>query len=105
MPIWHIPFALSGQLFSAVAIPGGSGQRSAGSSLTFSPKLPCPYELPWFVSTGAVGTLSCAVTSDGPQLTVEVTLGQLGVDLLSVEGEAFPGAVSLAAGHSVTWSG
>ena len=33
MPLWHIPFALSGQIHSAVA----------AGSLSFAPQLPCPF--------------------------------------------------------------
>ena len=48
MPLWFIPYAMTGQLYSAV-----------DQSLSFAPKVPCSYRLP-LLSTGAVGTLTCS---------------------------------------------
>jgi hypothetical protein len=47
MPLWFIPQAMTGQLYSAV-----------DSTLSFTPQLPCPFSLPMLV-TGAVGVLTC----------------------------------------------
>ena len=47
MVLWHIPFAISGQSFSAQE-----------SKLSFEPKLCCPYNVP-FQTSFASGTLQC----------------------------------------------
>lgn len=93
MPLWHIPFAMSGQTFSAVA-----------ETLRFAPKLPCPFSLPMLVP-GAVGTLSCDTPVHG--FTLRLQLGKLNVTTLSVfiDGkEVFkPGGAKLRAGEEASW--
>eukprot|EP00656_Telonema_subtile_P055540 TRINITY_DN8636_c0_g2_i1.p1 TRINITY_DN8636_c0_g2~~TRINITY_DN8636_c0_g2_i1.p1 ORF type:complete len:1042 (-),score=198.12 TRINITY_DN8636_c0_g2_i1:161-3286(-) len=93
MTLWHIPFAMSGQVFSAVS-----------KSLIFRPKLPCPFTLTTLV-TGAVGTLQCDQQAN---FTLKVTLGHLQVNHLevTVQGQQtaiYQGAVDLTRGQTVEW--
>ena len=96
MPLWHIPFAMSGQVFSAVT-----------KTLTFSPSVPCPYVLPVLV-TGGVGTLTCSKPASGARLSFDllITLGKLDVATLAVLGEGggkHAGPAALAAGQTANW--
>ena len=96
MPLWHIPFAMSGQVFSAVT-----------KTLTFSPSVPCPYVLPVLV-TGGVGTLTCSKPAGGARLSFDllITLGKLDVATLAVLGEGggkHAGPAALVAGQTATW--
>lgn len=89
MTAWHLPFALSGQ---NADLPNGS--------LTFKPKLTEPaWALPFFLP-GVMGTIRRA--TDG-QLTLNVKIGSLVLEHLSVDGVAHQGTVSLVAGEHVTW--
>ena len=107
MPLWHIPFAMSGQIFSAVT-----------KTLTFAPSSPdlqCNYTLPVMVPR-AVGLLTCSEPSTGMyewQLTV--TLGSLELNTLGIIGNPrssdgggptamHDGPVSLSVGEMVAWS-
>jgi uncharacterized protein (DUF608 family) len=105
MPLWHIPFAMSGQIFSAVT-----------KTLTFaptSPDLQCNYKLPVMVP-GAVGLLTCSKpSSKGYEWQLTVTLGLLDLNVLgtisspsSGGGPAamHDGPVSLGVGDTATWS-
>jgi hypothetical protein len=82
--------ALSGQ---ATNIPNGT--------LTFAPLLPCPYTVPVLL-TGTEGTLTCA---PGGGLTLTIAFGTLTLPPggLAAGGRAYPGAVTLSAGESVSW--
>lgn len=88
---YYVPYALSGQLTN---IPAGK--------LTFAPLYPCPYTLPW-AFMGTEGTLECAA---GGSLTFSVAFGQVTLPAggLAVSGSAYPTAVSLGAGESVSWA-
>jgi hypothetical protein len=96
MPLWHIPFAMSGQLHSAIDM-----------SLTFEPKVTCPYSLPMLTSE-AVGTLTCEKGADKERLTLKVTLAKeakFTLKTLAVGKAPYGKGVSLAAGESTSWSG
>ena len=87
--LWHIPFALNGQTYSAVS-----------KTLRFEPNLPCPYVLPMLVP-GAVGTLAC---NGGTSFTLAVTLGELDLALVTIAGTKGPvskSGVHLQAGQSI----
>jgi non-lysosomal glucosylceramidase len=99
MPLWHIPFAMSGQIFSAVT-----------KTLTFAPSSPdlqCDYTLPVMVP-GAVGLLSCSEPSTGRhEWQLKLTLGSLDLNTLGTIGEGgamHDGPVSLNAGEAASWS-
>ena len=96
MTAWHIPLALSRQQASR----GG-----ANASLTFSPRLPCPYSLPVFLP-GVLGTLTCvAGAASGETAVLELTAGgALELDHLAVSGKAYPRLpVKLQVGSPVSW--
>lgn len=89
MPLWHIPFALSGQTYSAVE-----------KTLSFDVKIECPFTVPVLV-TGGVGTLTCKQAT----WTLAVTLGELDLNLVSIAHAPRPvtkTAVHLLAGQSTT---
>ena len=98
MPLWFIPFAMTGQLYSAV-----------DQSLSFEPKVPCSYAVP-VLTAGAVGTLSCAKgTGAGgasPSFTLLVTAGSLELHSLAASGVRCPSSkltAPLNPGDSVSW--
>jgi len=93
MVSWHIPLAMSGQL-SDLSDP-------KNRSLTFTPTIPAPYSLPLMLP-GVLGTVS---SSAAGKYSVALTVGDLELDLLSVDGHAAPGGtVHLsAAGGPVSW--
>lgn len=71
-------------------------------SLTFVPSLTPPYSLP-IMLPGVLGTVS---SSAAGKYSVELTIGSIDLDLLSVDGHAAPGAtvhLSSTTGP-VTWS-
>ena len=95
MVLWHIPFALSGQTFSA-----------PNATLSFDPKVPCPYELP-FYTPFAIGTLQCAVIHKKNQKTKKFeilsTSGDISLQELVVSDTHYPTAVMIKQGKVVTW--
>jgi len=105
MTAWHIPLALSGQ--QARLHPHQNSQKNQ-THLSFSPKLPCDiegYVLPLYLP-GVLGTLSCQDYggSAGQQAAVELTVGSLRVDILSVDGVSYPTSpVHLGVGNQVKW--
>ena len=89
MTAWHLPYAISGQ---AANLPNGS--------LTFDPKLvQSHWVLPYYLP-GVLGNIKR--TADGV-LSLDVKVGALELQHLSISGIEFPGTVSLKAGHNVTW--
>lgn len=79
-----------------------SGQNAdlPKSSLTFNPKLTQQsWALPFYLP-GVLGNIRRA--ADG-QLTLDVKVGSLNLDHLSISGVAHPGPVSLMAGQNITW--
>jgi len=88
MVLWHIPFALSGQQYSA-----------PNASLTFSPKIAAPYQFPVLIPKvfGFIRT-----SQDGTH-TLQLLMGSLELDNLAVNDDAYPSRVSLQAGQSVSW--
>jgi non-lysosomal glucosylceramidase len=86
---WILPI-LAGQV---VNLPAGS--------LTFTPALSCPLNLPMLLA-GTTGTISCDA---GGVFTVSVAFGSLTLPPggLVANGRAYPSAVDLGAGESVTW--
>ena len=93
LPNYHLFYALTGQMTN---IPGGS--------LTFAPKYACPYTLPLLLAA-TTGTFSCAGTDAAPSYTVTLMFGSLTLPAngLVISGSAYPHAVSLSAGQSVSW--
>ena len=87
---YYLIYALSGQQTN---IPAGK--------LSFSPLYAPPYTLPW-AFMGTEGTL--AVSAAGVR-TLSVAFGSLTLPAggLTVAGDAYPQAVNLGAGQSVTW--
>ena len=86
------------------------GSSDGGASLTFAPKMPCPYTLPVLLPNIA-GTLSCKKGSGGGSchgtnsLSLGLTVGKLALPSkgLVVSGSAYAGAVDLTAGQEVSW--
>ena len=96
MVMWHIPFALSGQYFSA-----------PNATLTFEPRIRCPYKLP-FYTPFAVGTLRGVVVQGkhGEKKMFELlsTSGELFLRKLEVSGVRYPqSTITIKEGRTVTW--
>ena len=95
MVLWHIPFAISGQFFSA-----------PNATLLFDPKLLCPYKVPFYTSF-ATGTLQCTFVQRNKQKRMKFeivsTSGDLSLQHLEVSGIPYPRAVRLKEGKLVTW--
>ena len=95
MVLWHIPFALSGQYFSA-----------PDATLKFDPKFPCPYKVT-FYTPFAMGTLQCHIINRGGSKKIKYeimsTSGDLVLQYLEVSGIPYPSEVMLEEGKLVTW--
>ena len=92
MVLWHIPLALSGQLYSAVE-----------QKLTFEPKLKVPYALPFFTPFGS-GTVQARNLNERVKYIVIVTSGKLKLKLLAVSKSMYPkDRIGLRQGDYVTW--
>ena len=92
MVLWHIPLALSGQLYSAVE-----------QKLTFEPKLKVPYALPFFTPFGS-GTVQARNLNKRVKYMVTVTSGELKLKLLAVTKSMYPKrSINLRQGEYVTW--
>ena len=96
MVLWHIPFALSGQFFSAPE-----------AILSFDPKMSLPFKIPFF-TPDAIGILKAREEKDkkGLRKKFEIvsTSGSLRLKTLMVSGVKYPkSAVELKEGRSVTW--
>ena len=93
MVSWHVPLAISGQL-ADLSVP-------ANRSLTFAPTVPAPYVLPLMLP-GVLGTVS----SPSPgKYQVALTVGALDLDVLAVDGAAYPGHAAVVAGAApLVWS-
>jgi non-lysosomal glucosylceramidase len=87
---YYLMYALSGQLTN---IPNGT--------LSFAPLYSAPYTVPWALM-GKEGTLT--VSASGTR-TFALAFGTLALPAggLSVSGVAYPGAVDLGPGQSVSW--
>jgi len=83
-------------------LPLFSGQQTnfPRGTLSFSPVYPCPFNLPLLIAN-CTGIVSCTNNA----YTVFISFGSLSLPAggLSVNGRAYPKAVSLEAGGSVTW--
>ena len=94
MPLWHTPFAVSGQNYFA-----------PHRSLTFSPAVQSPYSLPVLIPN-ALGRLDVVELADGSrQYTLTMALGELELDELVVDDVAAPRPGLLMQGESVIWTG
>ena len=94
MPLWHTPFAVSGQNYFAPT-----------RSLSFTPVVTAPYSLPVLIPN-ALGRLDVEEAADGqPQYTLTIVLGEVTLDELSVNGVAAPMAGLLKQGASIMWTG
>ena len=95
MVLWHIPFAISGQSFSAPE-----------ATLSFEPKLSCPYNVPFYTSF-ATGTLQCTFVQKRNQTKMKFqimsTSGEMFLQQLAVSGFRYPSALTLKQGEVVTW--
>jgi len=98
MVLWHIPFALSGQSFSA-----------PNATLSFDPKLPCPYKVP-FYTPFATGTLQCTFlhiphrkNQETKKFEILSTSGDISLQVLEVSGFQYPSAITIKQGKEVTW--
>ena len=95
--------------YGRVAPPLGD-LRPAGShnsSLTFAPKLQPPFNLPVLL-VGVLGSVKAEAPtqrSGGTRFTLELTIGELQVDLLVVGSSVHPGAIALSASgkRSISW--
>ena len=95
MVLWHLPLALSSQLTDL--------SRDGRRSLTFDPKLACPFRLPFYLPR-VLGWLECAANRT---VTLRVTSGTgITLDRLSVAGVPFPSLpVTLKAGEpALEWN-
>jgi hypothetical protein len=93
MVSWHIPLAVSGQLADL--------SNPANKSLTFDPTISAPYTLPLMLP-GVLGTVA---SSGAGKYSVSLTVGELDLDVLSVDGVHAPGGlVHLTPGTPVSWS-
>ena len=95
MVLWHIPFAVSGQYFSA-----------PNATLIFDPKFRCPYKIS-FLTPFAIGTLKCVPIKRGGLKTrkfeILSTSGDLHLQYLEVSGIPSPPEVTLEQGKVITW--
>ena len=79
MVLWHLPLALSGQLADL--------SREGRRSLTFDPKLACPFRLPFYLPR-VLGWLECSTHHN---VTLRVTSGAgITLDRLNVAGVPYP---------------
>ena len=94
MVSWHVPLAMSGQLADL--------SDTSNRSLTFAPTIPAPYSLPLMLP-GVLGTIASSATG---KYSVMLTIGELELGTLSVDGHKAPGAtVHLSAkGAPVSWT-
>jgi hypothetical protein len=93
MVSWHIPLAISGQLANL--------SSPVNRSVVFTPKLDAPYSLP-FMLPGVLGSIS---SSRRGSYRVELTLGELTLHVLSMDGIKAPGdMVHLSIGTPIVWA-
>ena len=102
MVMWHTPFALSGQYFSA-----------PNATLTFNPKLRCPFKLP-FYTPYAVGWLHVGYVKgkqgktkkqkNKKKFQILSTSGELVLRKLEVDGVPYPRkTITVKEGKTLTW--
>ncbi|XP_015764434.1 PREDICTED: uncharacterized protein LOC107343386 [Acropora digitifera] len=101
--LWHLPLALSGQLYNA-----------GNASLTFWPKYQIPFNLPFFTPK-ALGTIQGSYEKGNDKdedfeeeeemFTFTIDSGELSLKELAVLGSFYGGdEISLREGESVSWS-
>jgi non-lysosomal glucosylceramidase len=94
MVLWHLPFAFSGQYTDL----------STGV-LSFEPKIQPPFVLPLLIPN-TFGSISASALSNGEtSYTLTLSVGNLSLNQLAINGVKYPGSVKLTAGQSVQWSG
>jgi non-lysosomal glucosylceramidase len=94
MVLWHLPFAISGQYTDLVK-----------GVLLFSPKQRPPFMLPVLIPN-TFGSISANPLSNGQtSYTLTLSVGNLSLNQLAINGVQYPGSVKLTAGQSVEWSG
>ena len=101
MVSWHVPLAISGQLADLTS--------PTNRSLTFAPRQKPPYTLPLMLP-GVLGTVASATDGSVSKYSVCLTVGELELDLLSVNGINAPKAPGgplrlIAGGACVGWEG
>ena len=93
MVSWHILLAISGQ-HANLSSP-------VKRSVVFTPKLDAPYSLP-FMLPGVLGSIS---SSRRGSYKVELTVGELTLHVLSIDGIKAPGdIVHLSIGTPIVWA-
>ncbi|XP_020613507.1 uncharacterized protein LOC110051776 [Orbicella faveolata] len=101
--LWHIPLALSGQQYFA-----------PNATLTFWPKFPIPFNLPFFTPK-ALGTIEGAYVKGNDReeddneeeemFTFTVKSGSLSLKELAILGSRYgEGEISIKQGEAITWS-
>ena len=77
-----------------------------GATLSFEPKLSCPYNVPFYTSF-ATGTLQCTFVQKRNQTKMKFqimsTSGDMFLQQLAVSGFRYPSALTLKQGEAVTW--
>ena len=93
MVSWHILLAISGQLANL--------SSPVNRSVVFTPKLDAPYSQP-FMLPGVLGSIS---SSRRGSYKVELTVGELTLHVLSIDGIKAPGdIVHLSIGTPIVWA-
>ena len=92
MVSWHVPLAISGQLADL--------SNSNNRTLTFAPAVSAPYTLP-ILLPGILGTV--ASPSVG-KFIVQLSVGDLKLHVLAVDGHRAPDDIHLQVGAPVTWN-
>ena len=92
MVSWHIPLAITGQIADL--------SNPSNRTLTFAPALSAPYTLP-ILLPGVLGTLS---SPSAGKFLVELSVGEVMLHVLAVDGHRAPGDVNLRVGSPVSWS-
>jgi non-lysosomal glucosylceramidase len=94
MVLWHIPFAISGQYTDL-----------SKGILLFAPKIRSPFILPVLIPN-TFGSISASPLSNGQtSYTLSLTVGNLALNQLAINGVQYPGSVNLTPGQSVHWRG
>ena len=90
--LWHIPFAISGQWYSAIE-----------QKLDFKPKVDVPYVLPFFVPSASGTIESKLVKKQVTEYTLTVTSGSLELKSLSVDGKKYGKEIVAKQGDFIRW--
>ena len=92
MPLWHTPFAVSGQSYFA-----------PNHSLTFTPAVSAPYSLPVLIPN-ALARLDAVAAGSSTKYSLMMALGRVELDELVVDGVVAPAPGWVEQGESFTWT-